>query len=310
MAGIEVTPGNALMDIRSVNTLAEFMGVGKLFFESKMFTDMTSAAQCATKIIAGRELGIGPFASMANLYMIKGKIGMSGNLIASKIKSSGKYNYRVLEKTTEKCLIEFFEHDHSQNTMISIGKESFTMDDARAAGLAGGENWRKWPKNMLFNRCISNGYRTYCPDIFAAGPVYTPDELEPAVKLNEDGEVLEGSFKDTPLLEEAVATTVEVAGVTAVVTGSDLPDAVVAEVRNYDEEPWANPQQSATDARDILYAQAIAEWGYATVDDIRKHVKEHPLWDGRRLQTVDDIIFVASLLKPQPTDGGDEIFGS
>lgn len=294
----------ALMDIRSVNTLAEFMGIGDLFMKSGVFSDVKSAAQAATKIIAGREMGLGPFASMNSLYMVKGKIAMSGNLIASKIKASGKYDYKVIEKTNDKCVIEFFQLQPHSMEMASIGKETFTMDDARAAGLAGGENWRKWPKNMLFNRCVSNGYRTYCPDIFSMGPVYTPEELEPAVRLDEEGTVIDVAV--TELKPDTTTTLPPVDGTNSISSNVPIEGAVMTNVHNYEEEPWANPEMNPTDARDILYAQAVAEWNYSDIEAIRKHVKEHPLWDGRRLQTIDDIIFVASLLKPQALEAEPE----
>jgi hypothetical protein len=235
---------------------------------------------------------------MNSLYMVKGKVAMSGNLMASKIKSSGKYDYKILEKTTEKCKIEFFQFNHSNNSFESIGTETFTMDDAKAAGLAGGENWRKWPKNMLFNRAISNGYRTFCPDVFSMGPIYTPEELEPALKLDEDGKVIDVAPLERnghPVVDGEVRTVV---GDEVLPSGADLPDAVTTEVHDYEKEPWANPEMNGTDARDMLYATAVSNWGYENVEAIRTAVKAHPKWDGRRLQTIDDIIFLASLLKP------------
>ena len=58
-----------------------------------------------------------------------------------------------------------------------------------AAGLDSNTNWRKYPRNMLFARAISNGARWYCPDLFGGSPVYTPDELGAEVD-GETGEVL------------------------------------------------------------------------------------------------------------------------
>jgi hypothetical protein len=52
-----------------------------------------------------------------------------------------------------------------------IGTTEFTLEDARRAQL-GGDNWRKWPKAMLFARCISSGYKQHCPDALGAAPVY------------------------------------------------------------------------------------------------------------------------------------------
>ena len=40
-----------------------------------------------------------------------------------------------------------------------------------------GDNWRKYPKNMLFARAISNGVKWHCPDVMNGQPVYTPDEM-------------------------------------------------------------------------------------------------------------------------------------
>src|SRR4029077_11710975 len=57
----------------------------------------------------------------------------------------------------------------------------FTLEDAERAGLRG-DNYRKFPRNMLFARAMTNGARVHCPEVFV-GAVYTPDELV-------DGEVV------------------------------------------------------------------------------------------------------------------------
>ena len=152
---IKVTPTDAL-------------SIGKTFFESGMFTDVKSAQQAVVKIMAGQEIGIPPFASMSGIHIIQGKPTIGAGLIASTIKGSGKYDYRVLETSEKNCTIEFFQGKES------IGKSSFTIDDAKKAGT---KNLDKFPKNMLFARAISNGVKWFCPDIFS-GPVYTPEEME------------------------------------------------------------------------------------------------------------------------------------
>jgi hypothetical protein len=54
-----------------------------------------------------------------------------------------------------------------------------------------GDNWKRYPRNMLFARCISNAARWFCPSVFG-GPVYTPDELGAAVDP-EEGNVIDVS---------------------------------------------------------------------------------------------------------------------
>lgn len=158
------------------------MRLGSLLAQSGYFTDSREAAQAVTKMMAGAELGFGPIASMTGINIIKGKVTLSANLIAAAIKRSGRYNYRVRKMTDSECEIVFYEGKEE------IGVSTFTAKDAANAGLMG-DNWRKFPRNMLFARAISNGAKWYCPDL-SGGPLYTPDELGVVVD-GETGEVID-----------------------------------------------------------------------------------------------------------------------
>lgn len=145
----------------------DVVDIANAFFASGMFPDVKSGAQAIVKIQAGQEFGIPPFAAMTGIHIIQGKPTVGGGLIASKVKSSGKYDYKLLEKTDKICRIEFFEDGQS------VGIEKFDIADAARAGT---QNMTKYPANMLFNRCISNGQKAYAPDVFFS-PVYTPEEF-------------------------------------------------------------------------------------------------------------------------------------
>jgi hypothetical protein len=133
-----------------------------------MFTDIKSVAQAMVKISAGQEIGIPPFASMTGIHIIQGKPTIGAGLIASRLKGSGKYDYRVVEASEKVCSIDFYQGN------TKIGNSTFTIEDARKALT---KNIDKFPKNMLFARAISNGVKWYCPDIFS-GPVYVPEEMQ------------------------------------------------------------------------------------------------------------------------------------
>lgn len=145
----------------------EIMSIGKAFVESGMFPDIKSAAQAVVKIQAGQEIGIAPFAAMTGIHIIQGKPTIGAGLIASKVKSSGKYDYKVVEMTETKCSLDFYQGKEK------IGNSTFTIEDAKRAET---KNLSKFPKNMLFARAISNGVKWFTPDVFS-GPVYTPEEL-------------------------------------------------------------------------------------------------------------------------------------
>jgi hypothetical protein len=147
------------------------ISIGAVLAKSGYFSDARDAAQAAVKVMAGAELGIGPVAAMTGIYIVKGRVTMSANLMGSLIKRSGKYNYRVREMSNANVVIDFLEGKEV------IGTSSYSEADAKAGGLWGSSDpWKKTPRNMLFARAMSNGAKWYCPDIFA-GPVYTPDEL-------------------------------------------------------------------------------------------------------------------------------------
>ena len=156
--------------------------IGNVLYKSGFFADAKDASQAIVKVLAGRELGFGPIASMTGVNVIKGKIALSANLIAAAIKRSGKYNYRVIEHTDAGCEIAFFEGSQE------VGRSKFTIDDAKKAGLAGGTNWSKYPRNMTFARALSNGAKWYCADVFG-GPIYTPDEL--GANVDAEGEIID-----------------------------------------------------------------------------------------------------------------------
>lgn len=143
------------------------MLLAEQFFRSGLFQDIKSAAQAMVKIMAGNELGLPPLASISGIHIIAGKPVIGAGLIASAVKSSGKYNYRVVENTEKHCSIDFYEGTEK------IGNSSFSYEDAKKAGT---KNLDKFPKNMLFARAISNGVKWFTPDVFA-GPVYVPEEM-------------------------------------------------------------------------------------------------------------------------------------
>jgi hypothetical protein len=180
----------------TIYQVPDVLKLGEILARSGYFQDAKDAGQAVVKVLAGQELGFGPIASMTGIYIVKGRVSLSANLIAAAIKRSGRYDYRVLRLDNTGCEIEWYEHGKA------VGKTSFTDDDAKAAGLDG-DNWRKYRRNMHFARNISNGGKWYCPDVFN-GPVYTPDELGEIVD-GETGEVID--VTPTPVATPKAAPT-------------------------------------------------------------------------------------------------------
>lgn len=148
-------------------------------FRSGYFTDVKSEAQAIAKVMAGRELGLPAFASMAGIHIIQGKPALGSNVIATLIDNNPRYDYKVKKHDSKECIIDFYRNGELHGT------SSFTMEEAQTAGLTNNPSWKKFPSDMLFARAITRGARRFAPGIFGGSPIYTPEEL--GAEVDEDG---------------------------------------------------------------------------------------------------------------------------
>ena len=94
-------------------------------FESGYFPDVKSKAQAIVKVMAGQELGVPPFASMAGIDVIQGKPRLGANLMASLVDNNPRYDYIIVELTEQACLIDW----HRDGRLV--GSAGFTMEEAQ-----------------------------------------------------------------------------------------------------------------------------------------------------------------------------------
>lgn len=162
--------------VMSADEADQLKRTAQVLAESGFFKDARDGTKAMAKILAGRDLGLSPFEAMSALHVIEGKIEASADLHASRVKASTKYDYQVVTHTATECSIEFFEFMDGERA--TLGFSEFTMADAEAAGLAKRDVWKKYPRNMLFARAMSNGVAWHCPDVMGGLRIYTTGELE------------------------------------------------------------------------------------------------------------------------------------
>jgi hypothetical protein len=128
----------------------------------------------------GAELGLPPMSSLTEIYIINGKPTMSAGLLATLVKGSGTYDYKVDAHDNAVCKLVFLEAVDGE--WEPVGTSDYSIEDAEKAGLLNGrtkENWEKHTRNMLFARAVSNGVRWHCPHLSTC-TIYTHDEVEAA----------------------------------------------------------------------------------------------------------------------------------
>lgn len=267
-----------------IKSYSDVESVAKAMVASGFFNDATKISQAIVKIMAGAEIGIGPFGSMNGIHIVQGKPAFGANVMASKVKSSGgRYNYRVTEMSDTVCTIEFMEHFNGSWT--AIGTSSFSIADAKKAGT---KNLDKFPRNMLFARAMSNGVRWFCPDVMNGSTVYTPEEL--GADVDEDGNVIDG-IVEGDFQEEAPLTPAELSA--AVQDTRSTREQIQAELPELTLEEACK----ATDSNGKLYMNNTARVVEKIVSALWKQLLENHLEADERAEALTKLASAIVILK-------------
>lgn len=148
-------------------------------------------------IVQGREFGLTAMQSLRSIHVIDGKPTFSADMMVALVHRSGLAEFfRCVETTGEIATFETRRKGEPSATRLS-----FTVDDAKAAGLLGRGPWSKHRPEMLRARAKSNLARLVYPDVLAG--VYSPGELGGDEPLQADAvehvaEVIEPEAQPAP----------------------------------------------------------------------------------------------------------------
>ncbi len=79
--------------------------------------------------------------------------------------------YRVRIEPGDTSAVAIVERDGEE-----VGRATYTLDDARTAGLLGKKNWQQNPKSMLVARATTQALRWHAPDVMVG--VFSEDDIE------------------------------------------------------------------------------------------------------------------------------------
>jgi hypothetical protein len=253
----------AQMDVKQLEGLGKMLALSG-YFERSGNMDQQVAQMC-TKILAGREMGMGPFASVQGIYLIKGKLSFAANLISSAIKASGRYDYKVKKIDDTGCEIDFFEKRDGKWELS--GTSTFNLKDAEKAGT---QNMKAFPRNMMFARCMSNGQKWYAPDVFNGNTVYVPEEL--GASVDGDGNVIEVKAIEQKEVVNQVGKEAKAAG-TLATTGAEGGGTHSSGVLGYDKQAAAvspdGPEWQTWTTVEQLFTFAVDNGHFADKDAAR-----------------------------------------
>ena len=133
------------------------------------FFGVKTVEQAVALMLIAQAEGLHPAIAARDYNVIQGRPALKADAMLARFQQAGgSVNWTEL---TDKRVSATFTHP--QGGSVSI---DWDMARAKAAGLDGKDNYKKWPRQMLRARCISEGIRTVYPGVLSG--MYTPEEVQ------------------------------------------------------------------------------------------------------------------------------------
>jgi hypothetical protein len=130
---------------------------------------MKTPEQALTLMALSQAEGIHPMIAVRDYHIIQGRPSLKADTMLARFQQAGgRVEWHAL---TDAKVEATFTHAQGGSARID-----WTIARATAAGLAGKDNWKFYPRAMLRSRVISEGVRTVFPGVIAG--TYTPEEAE------------------------------------------------------------------------------------------------------------------------------------
>lgn len=130
-------------------------------------------------ILAGRELGLSPMASLRSIDIIDGTPAIRAVTLRALVQAQG-HEVWVEESTALKAVVHA-RRKGEEHVQTSV----WTMERAKQAGLASKKNWQSHPAAMLVARATAEVCRLIAADVLLGMP-YSSEEVRDGVVYNID----------------------------------------------------------------------------------------------------------------------------
>lgn len=222
-------------------------------------------------ILTGDELGLPPMAAISKIHNIEGRASLSAEVMRAIVLSKG-HDLWIEAASNQKVTLGGRRKGSTRDSF-----STWTMEDAKKAGLDGRQNWRKYPKAMLLARATGE----LCRAIFAdclSGVSYTIEEIddgildegEPVVDDLEAGE--RPADASPPPARTSTRTAKKAAKKAAAAkpkpapAAAPLPDDPMAEFEALEALAQEKPSASFSEGRSRADARRAAEAELATAE--------------------------------------------
>jgi hypothetical protein len=214
---------------------------------------------------------------------VQGRPVVDSTLQRAMARNAG-YDVRVTEATDTKATVRVLV-----NGSTVVGTASYTIDEARAAGLTSKDNWKRHTTDMLVARATTRAIKWFCAEALIGGAL-SPDEVDdlsddPVTVLTATAEVVPPGPAPEPVVSDPVPA--------PETRDDDIEDAELVDVPDDTDRPATAAEKGATKASlEIVKGNGA----YQAVTDAMK-AESIPMaatkWTGRqalRIQELCDLL--------------------
>lgn len=154
-------------------SFADMREMAKTIVASRMFADIQTPEAALSLMMLCDSEGLHPMQAVRRFHLIKNKPTMRADAMQAEFIRQGGI-VRWVERTNTSCSARFIHPTQAPEPGELV---TFTMEDAERAGVAlKNENYKKYPRNMLQARVISDGVRLVLPGVVVG--ICTPEEVQ------------------------------------------------------------------------------------------------------------------------------------
>lgn len=171
-------------------TFSELTSLANAVAGSKLFGIKTPQEALALMAIAQAE-GLHPAIAARDYHVIQGRPTLKADAMLSRFQASGGKVEWI--KYSDECCEATFSHPQGGSVTVM-----WDMARVKKAEISNAHMYRKYPRNMLRSRCISEGVHTVYPGVSVG--FYTPeegiDDLQEPIQPPKKVETLEAQFTE------------------------------------------------------------------------------------------------------------------
>lgn len=153
----------ALMPLSDVREMATVVA------KSGIFPDVKTVESAMALMLLCQSEGLHPMQALRRYHLINGRPAMKADaMLAEYMSRGGKVEWKINDD--KECLGIF-----TAPGVVSSTSVRWTIQDAHTAGVTGNPTWKKYPRQMLRARVISEAIRMTMPEVVVG--IYSPEEV-------------------------------------------------------------------------------------------------------------------------------------